>query len=356
VLPSFGTPHNPLDITGGAVLEPELFAQALNIMGHEPAFSALVCLFDVPGTEALATEFQLASLRHISAGFKGQPLPSLMISHTLKPVTDVTQRIVQNLGLPYVSAGIFHGLSALGRAWWWSEQQRRNAPAWQPPETTQGPAQWPITERAVLDHLASHGVPIVPASLATTEAAAVTAARTFDGPVVLKIASADIQHKSDIGGVALNLTGDGAVAAAFRRVMAAAPASANVDGVLVSPMRQRGLELFVGCTRDPQWGPVLAVGLGGIFVEVLQDVALRVLPVTPEEVRRMLTGLKGAKMLAGQRGIPAADLDAVAEAIARIGDAALALGPSLDALDVNPLWVHGSRVEALDGLAIARSV
>jgi hypothetical protein len=172
--------------------------------------------------------------------------------------------------------------------------------------------------------------------------------------VVLKIASADIQHKSDIGGVALNLEGDTAIAAAYQRIMAAAPAGARVDGVLVSPMRDKGLELFIGCTRDPQWGPVLAVGLGGIFVEILQDVSLRVLPITPTEAKRMLAELKGTKMLGGQRGIPAADLDAVAAAIARIGDAALALGDRLDELDVNPLWVRGTHVEALDGLAVAR--
>ena len=130
-------------------------------------------------------------------------------------------------------------------------------------------------------------------------------------------------------------------------------AAAQVDGVLVSPMRERGIELFVGCTRDPQWGPVIAVGLGGTFVEVLQDVSLRVLPVTPAEVRRMLGELKGNRMLQGQRGLPAADLDAVAEAVARIGDAALTLGPALDELDVNPLWVRGSAVEALDALAVA---
>jgi hypothetical protein len=190
--------------------------------------------------------------------------------------------------------------------------------------------------------------------LATDEASAVDAARKIGGPVALKIASPDIRHKSDIGGVALNVSGGDAVAAAFRRVMAAAPAGARVDGVAVSPMRQHGVELFVGCTRDPQWGPVIAVGLGGIFVEVLQDVSLRMLPVTPAEVRRMLVELKGARILHRQRGVPAASLDAVAEAVARIGDAALALGPSLEALDVNPVWVRGSQVEALDALAVAR--
>lgn len=355
VLPSFGTPHNPLDITGGAVLEPELFERALMIMGGEPAFSALVCLFDVPGVEAQASAFQIAGLRHISLGLKQQPLPALMISHTLRPATETTRRIVSELGLPYCSAGIFHGLAALGRAWWWSEQQRREPATWSPPAEVTGPDPWPETERQVLDHLARHGVPVIPASLATDEASAVDAARRIGGSVVLKIASADVQHKSDIGGVALNVSGDDAVAAAFRRVMAAAPQGARVDGVVVSPMRLHGLELFVGCTRDPQWGPVLAVGLGGIFVEVLHDVSLRILPVTPAEVRRMLGELKGTRMLQGQRGIPAADLDAVAETVARIGDAALALGPSLHALDINPLWVRGSQVEALDALAVVQT-
>jgi acetate---CoA ligase (ADP-forming) len=352
VLPSFGTPHNPLDITGGAVLEPELFERALKIMGQEPAFSALACLFDIPGTEALATEFQLASLRHIGTGLNEQPLPALMISHTLKPVTEVTQRIVSDLNLPYVSAGIHHGLSALGRAWWWSQQQRRGALAWTPPDASTSAEPWPRSERAVLEHLARHNVPVVPATLATNEAAAIAASRAINGPVVLKIASPDIQHKSDIGGVALNVVGDEAVAAAFRRVAAAAPAGSHVEGALVSPMRERGIELFVGCTRDPQWGMILAVGLGGIFVEILQDVALRVLPVTQADVRLMLGELKGARMLSGQRGVPAADLDAVAKVVASIGSAALALGSTLDTLDVNPLWVRGSQIEVLDGLAI----
>ncbi len=97
------------------------------------------------------------------------------------------------------------------------------------------------------------------------------------------------------------------------------------------------------------------MGLGGVFVEVLQDVALRVLPVTTAEARRMLGELKGARMLAGHPGVPAADLDAVAKVIAHIGDAAVALGTRLEALDVNPLWVRGSHVEAPDGLAVIRA-
>ena len=98
----------------------------------------------------------------------------------------------------------------------------------------------------------------------------------------------------------------------------------------------------------------IAVGLGGVWVEVLQDVALRRLPVDSDEVKRTLSGLRGAKLLAGQRGVPAADLDAVACAIARIGDALLSFGPDLVEADVNPLWVRGSHVEALDALFVWR--
>jgi len=158
--------------------------------------------------------------------------------------------------------------------------------------------------------------------------------------------------------VILNVLGDAAVSDAYTRVLAAARdrcPGAQVDGAIVAPMRGRGIELFVGCSRDPQWGTVLAVGLGGVWVEVLQDVALRLLPVDAGEVRRMLGSLRGAKLLAGQRGVPAADLDAVAGVIARLGDLILALGPELAELDVNPLWVRGSQVEALDALFVWRA-
>jgi acetate---CoA ligase (ADP-forming) len=357
-LPSFGTPNNPLDITGGAVLQPDLFEQGLRIMGQQTEFSALACLFDVPVAEEQATEFVLAALRHIAAGLQAATVPALMISHTVKPVSEISARIIEQIGLPYVSAGIHHGMNALGQAFWWSEQYRRlaAAPASMPmpmPEIA-AVTERPRSERATLAFLARRGVPVVPTTLAANPDQAVVAARATGGHVVLKIASDDIAHKSDIGGVALNLQGYAAIGEAFHRIMAAAPAHAHVDGVLVAPMRTGGIELFVGCTRDAQWGPVIAVGLGGVWVEILRDVALRPLPIDAAEVRRMLGELRGARLLQGARGTQAADLDAVAAIIARIGDAAVALGPDLEALEVNPLWVRGAEVEALDALAVWR--
>ena len=127
---------------------------------------------------------------------------------------------------------------------------------------------------------------------------------------------------------------------------------ARIDGVLVSAMRTGGVELHAGVTMDPAFGPVLAVGLGGIWVEVLQDTSLRLLPVDADEVRRMLGELRGLPLLRGARGTRPADLDMLASVISGLGDAAVSLNGALRALEVNPLWVNGDQVEALDVLVV----
>jgi acyl-CoA synthetase (NDP forming) len=215
-------------------------------------------------------------------------------------------------------------------------------------------ADLPQSERETVDYLKRFGVPVVPQVLATDAKQAAAAARDMNGPVVLKIASPDIAHKTEVGGVVLNLQGDDAVEAAFRRIMDAAASAmpkARLDGVIVSPMRKGGIELFTGVRVDAQWGPVIALGLGGVWIEALQDVSLRLLPVTPADVEQMVSELRGAKLLQGFRGAPPVDVAKLADAVARIGDAALALGATLDTLEVNPLLADGARIEALDALA-----
>jgi succinyl-CoA synthetase beta subunit len=115
-------------------------------------------------------------------------------------------------------------------------------------------------------------------------------------------------------------------------------------------MRSGGTELLVGVVRDPHWGLMLAVALGGVFVEVLQDSVLAPMPVSSGQVRRMLGSLRGAAVLEGARGSEPADLDALAGVIARLGDLAVALGESLESLEVNPLLVQGAAIEALDAV------
>lgn len=202
------------------------------------------------------------------------------------------------------------------------------------------------------------GVPVVRGELVQSADEAVEAARRVGLPAVLKVCSAQIAHKSDIGGVALGLGTDAAVRAGYEQVLAAgrAVAGARIDGVLVSAMRTGGVELLAGVTMDPAFGPVLALGLGGIWVEVLKDTSLRVLPVDAAEVKRMLAELRGLPLLRGARGSRPADLDALAKVITVLGDTALsfngALNGGLRALEVNPLWVNGDQVEALDVLVV----
>jgi acetate---CoA ligase (ADP-forming) len=195
------------------------------------------------------------------------------------------------------------------------------------------------------------GVPVIPARLVSSADEAVRAAAAFGEPVSVKVASPQILHKTDIGGVRLDVPADEpAVRDAFRAVTAAAERveGAVVEGALVRPMRRGGTELLVGVVRDPDWGPVLAVALGGVFVEVPQDSALAPLPVTAQQARTLLDRLRGSAVLRGTRGAAPADLDALCAVIARIGDLALALGNDLESLEINPLRVAGGRIEALD--------
>jgi succinyl-CoA synthetase beta subunit len=213
----------------------------------------------------------------------------------------------------------------------------------------------PETERDLLAFLASHGVGIIPGTVVHSAAEASAAARAVGAPAVLKIASADVAHKTDVGGVALHVSGDAAVESAYgeilRRVAAAKP-DARLDGVIVSPMRTGGVEFFVGVLRDPQWGLHIAVGLGGVWVEALQDTSLRLLPVAENDVLEMLDELRGGALLDGYRGAPAVDRPAVARSVVTIGNAAIALGPKLVALEVNPLLASSHGLEALDALCI----
>ncbi|MCW5653185.1 acetate--CoA ligase family protein [Hydrogenophaga sp.] len=362
-LPPMATPANPLDLTGAVVNKPELFLECMQVLEQDPAISVLVCVFDVPtDLNNDWAPFAVGSLQAIGR-FKPQGrVRFLAISNTVKYVSDRSRAEIAAAGLPYLACGLDVGMKALRHAQRWSAQQRELGAQATDSATAGGvtpPAAWPSSEREAMAYLAGAGVAVVPQVLAETEAAAVAAAGAMGGgPVVLKIASPDIAHKTEVGGVLLNLQGEAAVAEGFRRIMASARAAqprARLEGVVVSPMRRGGVELFVGVRRDAQWGHVLALGLGGVWIEALKDVSLRVLPVSPDEVRRMVGELRGASLLGGFRGAAPVDLDGLARLVARIGDAALALGDGLDTLEVNPLLAEGDRIEALDALATHRS-
>jgi succinyl-CoA synthetase beta subunit len=203
----------------------------------------------------------------------------------------------------------------------------------------------------------AHGVPVPPAELTHSAQQAVAAAARLGRPVALKVCSAAIAHKTDVGGVRLSLVTDDDVAAAYTDILTTvghkAP-EAPIDGVLVSSMRPAGVDLIAAVHMDPQFGPVLTLGLGGVWVEIVEDVAHRVLPVDAQDVRDMLGELRGAKVLGGARGSAPVDLDALVAAVLRLCDVAAALGPALDVVELNPLVARPDGTEALDVLLATR--
>lgn len=354
VLPAFATPGNPLDVTGGAMLKPELFTEAMAILGRDPDVGVLACLFDM--RDGAEDSFANRVAEHIGKGFAAAAVPGVMISAAPRIMTAENRAVAAQHGLPYLPAGVHHGMAAIGHALrWQARRERARAGHLVAAYSGEASAARPQGERAVLDYLEQAGIPVIPALQVDSAAAAAAAARTLGGEVAMKIVSPDIAHKSDIGGVRLRIRGGDAAAAAFTAILADVRRhrpDARITGVVVAPMREAGLELFVGTLRDPHWGPAIAVGLGGVWVEALQDTSLRLLPVDAEAVLEMLAELRGARLLDGYRGMPAIDRMALAHVIARIGDAALDLGPDLLSLEINPLLVDGDRIEALDGLVV----
>jgi acyl-CoA synthetase (NDP forming) len=356
VMPAFGTPNNPLDFTGAAMLKPELVEFMLKALVADPALGAVACVFDAPETED-RTGFILRVFQAIKRGFADANKPTMVLSNISVAITKAGRELTQQVGVHFFGVGVDRGVAAIARArqWWIRRSQLTNygEPAFDSARRDANSPQ-PSSERQVLDYLSGHGVPVIPAKIATSPEQATQLAMALNGALALKIVSAQILHKSEVGGVALNVTPD-AAAEAYRTMLSevrSARPDAAIDGVVVSPMRSGGVELFVGILRDPTWGAVIAVGLGGVFVEALKDTALRLLPVSVDEVLEMFDELHGRALLDGFRGAPAVDRRAAAKAIVQIGNAALDLGPTLVLLEVNPLLATNTGAEALDGLAV----
>ena len=206
--------------------------------------------------------------------------------------------------------------------------------------------------------LAAYGLPLVPGEVVYSSSDAVQAARRLGYPVVLKIVSSDLLHKSEAGGIWLNLMDDQAVRAAYEEMFAAIHKShpeANLEGALVEKMAPRGHELIVGMRRDPAFGPLVMFGLGGIYVELFGDVAFRVAPMTRRDAYEMISQTKAGKLLSGLRGQLPADIDAVVDCILRLGQLALDF-PQIEEIEMNPLLVfeRGKGAIALDARAICR--
>lgn len=202
--------------------------------------------------------------------------------------------------------------------------------------------------------LSLYGIPLLPATLAKTPDEAVVAAASVGFPVALKIVSPEIIHKSDAGGILLNLADEKTVREGYTKVIANAGRVSSPDriiGVLVAPMAPKGQECIIGMIRNPQFGAVLMFGLGGIFVEVLKDVAFRIIPPTDVDLEEMIHEIKGYPLLAGVRGQQPRDVGVLKEILRRVAQLA-ADHPEIQEVDINPVIVHEKGASVVDARVI----
>ena len=211
-----------------------------------------------------------------------------------------------------------------------------------------------LTELESKQILKEAGINTTEIMLATTKEEAVSRSKKLGFPVALKIVSADVLHKTDAGGVKLNLNNEKEVGKAFDEIISSIKKhepSANIQGVSVQQMARPGTEVIIGMSKDPQFGPVLMFGLGGILVEVLKDVSFRIVPLTKRDAKEMIQEIKGYPILEGYRGQEPANIAVLEEILLRVSDF-VDNRPEIKELDINPIFAYSDGALAVDARVI----
>ncbi|HXW40595.1 MAG TPA: acetate--CoA ligase family protein [Xanthobacteraceae bacterium] len=362
-LPSYGTSQNPVDSTAQGVHKVG-YAEFARAVAQSPLIDAVIVVISARRSAFL--EKDLPQLNELA---RETNKPVFMWTYTLPSERSV--EILNDAGYP-----LFTGAQSCARAVRAMADYRAMRERFLRPIDTKTPhrperatvrtllaASGPVLcEYRARQLLAAYGIgPKNVGRLVHSSAEAVAAARAIGGPVALKVQSADIPHKTEAGAVALNVVGADSVGAAYEGVLAAAQryaAAASIDGVLVQPMAPFGREVLLGVSRDPTWGPLLMVGLGGVLVEVLADVTLAPVPLDQVAARALIGGLKGAQAFESYRGLPAADTEALAELMVRLSRFAADHADDIAAIDLNPVIVHarGDGVSVVDALIVKRDI
>jgi acyl-CoA synthetase (NDP forming) len=365
LLPSYGSAQNPIDATAQAIGEVG-YARIVEIVRQSKRIDTILLISSMANeTRAKKVADEMAEL----VGTTDQPI--LLCTYTTASAAAIAA--LAGAGIPcYTSmpscARAIRAMVDYGAF------RTRHAARSAPPQIAKpareavagaldaaGPVLTEVASKALLAH---YGMPLPPEALAASEAEAVMAAariarETQDGAVALKVQSPDILHKTEAGAVMLGVSGEAAVRDGYRTVLARARAahpSARIDGVLVQAMARRGRDIILGISRDPDFGPMLMVGLGGIHVEVLKDVAFAPVPLGTAEALDLLGQLKGAALLDGVRGEPAADRDALAELMVTLSRFAADHADRIAEIDLNPVIVHpaGEGLTIVDALIVKR--
>jgi acetate---CoA ligase (ADP-forming) len=343
------TPANPLDVWGSGRDTEPLFAECLSALADDPAVAAVALAVDlVPELDG-----DDSYPRAVLAAAAATPKPVAVLAGLPAAVDPAAAARLRAAGVP-VLEGTRSGLLAFRHLLDHAQpRQPPPAPAGQPAASrwshllTRPPGA--LSAAVQFDLLRDYGIPAVGARAAGTRAQALAAAAEIGYPVVFKTDEPQIAHKSDVGGVRLGLGDPGAAGAAYDDL-----AARLGPRVLVCQTAAPGTELALGIVRDAALGPLLVISAGGVFIEIFAERAVLLPPVTRSQARVALARLRVAAVLAGARGQPAADLDAVADAVAALSRLACDLGDTLDALDINPLICGPSGAVAADVLLVPR--
>ncbi|MDQ8730755.1 acetate--CoA ligase family protein [Bradyrhizobium sp. LHD-71] len=349
----FASARNPVDATAQMSSRPEMLHKILSAIVEDESCDAVVLLLASSlGLPRLRSVY-MAALRSIR-----EQHPDRLIMLCVRGPQDAVAEL-HAMGFPTVDGidsccATLSSLVALGRA-----ARSKAVPSGPVAPMAALSADAFRHEFGAKQALAAAGIPVLNEQLVTDSDAAARAAEAIGFPVVMKVASVDLRHKTEVGGVRIGLTSPAEVRTAYddmlRTVKAKAPA-AKVDGVLIAPMAKGVAELILGTTTDPIFGPVVMVGLGGIFAEIVQDAVVQTAPVSEATAAEMLRSLKAFPVLNGARGRTVADLDAAARAVAALSRFAAAHADSVSEIDINPLLVlgKGEGAVALDALLVSR--
>ncbi|MFC1572499.1 acetate--CoA ligase family protein [Candidatus Eisenbacteria bacterium] len=366
VIPAYGSALNPVDVTAQVINKAEDFWHVLDAMVAHPKIHALVIIVTMISGE--------------SGRQMGESIVK-MSRMTKKPLTVAwpagdklmgdNLKVLSDGGVHYYKSPV-RAIIAMGRLMNYATFRkgylagRDTAAVGSTPDGARekalallDEADSSLTESQGKRLFALYDIPVTQEDVARSEEDAIAIATRIGYPLALKIDSPDIQHKTEAGGLKLNIGNQDEMIAAYREVLANAKAydtKARVNGVLIQEMVTGGTEVIVGMNNDPQFGPTIMFGLGGIFVEILKDVVLRIAPLSRDEAMTMIKEIKGFKVLAGARGRAKTDIDAIADVLVKVGAMTVELGDRIAELDINPLLVlpEGQGVRVADALVVKK--
>lgn len=357
LLPAAGT-HNPVDTSAQISSRPEILEGVLSALLEDPGETPVLMFLSLSLHSQRLRGVYMQAFEAVRARHPDR----LLFIIAAGPLDAVAK--IQAMGIPVFASidAAAVALSALVRMGQSSLQLVTTRPAAETQAALSSASQ--ALDPLVFRHefhakrvLAAAGIPVPAETLALTADHAAEAAHSIGFPVVLKVASQDIAHKTEVGGVALRLQDEAAVRQAHARILESAQRlapQARIDGVVVAPMVSGGVELIAGVSRDPVFGPVVMVGMGGIHAEVLNDVAVQVAPVSQPEALAMIRKLRLFPLLDGARGQPRADIEAAASLVARLSEFACRHADDVAEIDLNPVLVRpeGQGVVVLDALMV----